>query len=54
MLPVDAGLDADLERHELERSGLRLADPHLGLRLRRLIEDNREGEGGDDDACSGS
>ncbi len=35
VLAEDAGLDADLQRHELERAGLRLADPHLGLRLRR-------------------
>ena len=34
VLLEDAGLDADLQRHELERAGLRLADPHLGLRLR--------------------
>src|SRR3989441_11310032 len=43
----DAGLGADLQRHELEGPRLRLAHPHPGLRLRGPIRgDDAKRDGG--------
>src|SRR5262245_15538727 len=44
VLVEDAGLGADLERYELECSGLRLADPHFHLRAGRLPDHKAECE----------
>ena len=52
VLPEDPRLDADLERYELEGAHLRLADPHLRLRQRRLTEHEAESECSGDQACS--
>ena len=52
VLLEDAGLDADLQRHELEGARLRLADPHLRLRQRRRTEREAQSECSGDQACS--
>jgi hypothetical protein len=44
MLLEDTRLDADLERDELERADLRLADPHLCLRQRRWTKHDAQPE----------